>query len=276
MSPPHHFGTPVFSGRYVNPTYTIEKYLIPGSGNYVLPTVLLSPANPTKKDLILMLDTKGMEHAANQDSLAHTLVGEGYAVLLADLPGIGSMGPGYLKGDSYIDSTSYNQWFAANLVGKSNVGLRAADIVRIVHFAENNLNAHSGISLLAVGPLGSEALHAAAFERRIKSVCLIKPFLSYADIVNTKYYEATFIPFTVQGAMEAYDLPDLMASLSPRKLLILEPLSGDGSIAGEAKAMNSLDYPVSVFSDNGVSENFNVITRLDNQKMLEQLLKWLQ
>jgi hypothetical protein len=67
-----------------------------------------------------------------------------------------------------------------------------------------------------------------------------------------------------------------MASLSPRKLLILEPLSGDGSIAGEAKAMNNLDYPASVFSDNGVAENFNVITRLDNQKMQEQLLKWLQ
>jgi hypothetical protein len=96
-----------------------------------------------------------MEHAANQDSLAHTLVGEGYVVLLADLPGVGSMGPGYLMGDSYINSTSYNQWFAANLVGKSNVGLRAEDIVRIVHFAENNFNALSGISLLAVGPLGS-------------------------------------------------------------------------------------------------------------------------
>ncbi len=274
--PPNHFGAPVFSGRYVNPTYTIEKYLLPGSGNYMLPTVLLSPANPTKKDIILMLDTKGMEHAANQDSLAHALVGEGYSVLLADLPGIGSMGPGYLKGDSYIDSTSYNQWFAANLVGKSNVGLRAEDIVRLVHFVENSLNDYWGISVLAVGPLGSEVLHAAVFEPKIKSVCLIRPFLSYADIVNTRFYEANFIPFTVPGAVEAYDLPDLMASLSPRKLIILEPLSGDGSIAGEAKVMNSLGYPMSVFSENGVFENFNVITRADDQKMLEQLLKWLK
>jgi len=98
--------------------------LVPGSGEYVLPVVLLLPAEPSTKEIILILDTEGMEHAIHQDSLAHAWLETGYSVLLADLPGIGSMGPGFMKGDSYIDSTSYNQWFAALLTGKTNVGLR--------------------------------------------------------------------------------------------------------------------------------------------------------
>ncbi len=125
---PNEMGNPVFSGRFVNSGYLLEKYLIPGSGDYMLPTVLLKPVSSTKNQIIMMFNSEGMEYAVNQDSLVHTLVKEGYAVLLSDLPGIGSMGPGYLKGDSYIQNVSYNQWFAAVLVGKSNVGLNSLNI----------------------------------------------------------------------------------------------------------------------------------------------------
>jgi hypothetical protein len=270
---PDKFGEPVFSGRYVNPEYQLEKYLIPGSGDYMLPMVLLLPADRTTNEIILILDSEGMEHAVNQDSLAHDLVREGRPVLLADLPGIGSMGPGYMKGDSYIDSTSYNQWFAAVLAGKSNVGLRAEDIVRIIHFAGTDLNDSSGITVLAVGALGSEVLHAALFEPGIQNVCLIRSFLSYADIATTRFYNPEYVPFTVPGAIGEYDLPDLMAGLCPRRVLILEPLSGDGLIADEAKAKNSMLFPSMVYSEKGVPGNFNLVSSLDDQTVREAFLK---
>ena len=270
---PEHFEDPIFSGRFVNPGYTLEKYLIPGSGDYVLPAALLVPVDRSTKEIILMLDTEGMEHAVNQDSLAHALVREGYSVLLADLPGIGSMGPGYLKGDSYIDSTSYNQWFAAVLAGKSNVGLRAEDIVRLVHFIKYSFKEFSGISTLAIGSLGSELLHAAVFEPDIKSICLIRPFLSYADIATTRLYKAAFIPFTVPGALSEYDLPDLIAGLCPRRVHILEPLSGDGLIANEAKAKNSMRFPLYVYSEESVSGNIRLVSSVDDQVSRETFLK---
>jgi hypothetical protein len=270
---PDNFGDAVFSGRYVNPEYQLEKYLLEGTGDYVLPVVLLLPAERTTNEIILILDSEGMEHAVNQDSLAFELLAEGYPVLLADLPGIGSMGPGYLKGDSYIDSTSYNQWFAAVLAGKSNVGLRAEDIVRIVHFAKNGPHNYSGISALSIGPLGSEVLHAATFEKNINKICLIKPFLSYADIATTRFYEAEYIPFTVPGAIGEYDLPDLMAGLCPRRVLILEPLSGDGLVADEAKAKNSMRFPSMVYSEKGVPGNLNLIRSLDEQTVRKAILK---
>ena len=270
---PDNFGNAVFSGRYVNPEYHLEKYLLEGSGDYVLPVVLLLPEDRTTNEIILILDSEGMEHAVNQDNLAHDLLAEGYPVLLADLPGIGSMGPGYLKGDSYIDSTSFNQWFAAVLAGKSNVGLRAGDIVRIAHFAKNSTHEFSGISALATGPLCSELLHAATFEQNINKICLIKPFLSYADIATTRFYNPKYVPFTVPGAISEYDLPDLMAGLCPRRVLILEPLSGDGLIADEAKAKNSMLFPSMVYSEKGVPGNFNLVNALDDQTVCEAILK---
>ena len=220
-----------------------------------------------------MLHTEGMEYAVNQDSLAHALVREGHPVLLADLPGIGSMGPGYMKGDSYIDSTSYNQWFAAVLAGQSNVGLRAEDIVRIIHFAKTDLNESEGVSLLAVGSLGSEALHATLFEPGIKNVCLIRSFLSYADIATTRFYKPEYVPFTVPGAIGEYDLPDIIAGLCPRKVLLIDPLSGDGSIADESKAKNVMLFPSKVYSENGVPGNFTLVNGMDDQAALEAVLK---
>lgn len=273
---PDRFGKPIFSGRYVKPDYTLEKYLIPGSGDYVLPTILLKPNGESKKEVILIVNTEGLEQAANQDSLAHSLVREGYSVLLLDLPGIGSMGPGFMKGDSYIDSTSYNQWFAAVLAGKSNVGLRAEDIVRVAHFARNELETFTTISALSIGSLGSELLHAAVFEPELKNICLIKPFLSYADIAATRLYNPKYIPFTVAGAIGEYDLPDLIARLYPRKILIIEPLSGDGLIADEAKAKNNFLFPFSVYSEQGMEGNFELITSMDNAKVLRHLLLWLK
>ena len=274
---PEKFGDAVFSGRYVKPDYQLEKYLLPGSGDYMLPLVFYKPEGPWKDQILLILDPEGMKHAARIEGLAHALLGEGYPVILADLPGLGSMGPGYLKGDSYIDSVSYNQWFAAVLAGHSNVGLRAGDIVRIIRFASQKSHGNiSGISAVAMGPLGSELLHAAIFEKEIGSICLVKPFLNDAGIATTRFYEPAFIPFTVPGSTGKYDLPDLMAGLSPRRVLVIDPVSADGLPANSTEAREGLYFPVSVYSGKGVPENFELVIGMTDAEVFKYILKWLE
>ncbi len=96
------------------------------------------PSGNIRNEAILLLHEKGKNHAANEDSLAKQLIANGYTVLLGDLPGMGELGPGYLKGDAYIENISYNQWFAGILTGRSIVGLRAEDISRMAHFIKSN------------------------------------------------------------------------------------------------------------------------------------------
>ena len=254
---PGHPGKAVFSGRYVEKDHILEKYLLQGSGDYMLPAALYRPLEKQAHEVFLFLHGQGMEHAAHKDSLLiRSLLQKGYAVLLFDVPGTGSLGPGYLKGDAYIDNTSFNQWFAGILTHKSIVGMRAEDILRITHFIENEMGEFKHISALASGPVGSELLHAAVFNERIQNLVLIQPFLSFADIAETRDYTPAFIPSTVAGAIEAYDLPDLMAALCPRKVLIINPLAADGEPAGDKEKSCFLSYPNIVYTQKGVIDHF--------------------
>ena len=272
---PEKFDHEIFSGRYVNNNYKLEKYLIPGSGEYMIPLALFVPSENNKKEAILLLHEKGKNYAANNDSLAKQLVANGYTVLLGDLPGIGELGPGYLKGDAYIESISYNLWFAGILTGKSIVGLRAEDISRMSHFIKTNLSGYHSVSAISSGALGSEILHAAVFDSTIQNVCLVQPFLSFADIALTHEYLPGFIPSTVAGAIAEYDLADLMAVLCPRKLLIINPLSGNGAMADEKMAGENLAFPVSAYANQDRSKNFSFVCRMEKQQVNEEILNWL-
>ncbi|PXX31188.1 acetylxylan esterase [Arenibacter sp. ARW7G5Y1] len=265
----------IFSGRYLS-NRILEKYLVSGSGEYMLPVVLLKPLQNIRNEVVLYFDTKGIEHAVQQDSIVSGILDKGYTVLVTDLPGIGELGPGYLKGDSYIKEVSYNQWFAANLTANSFVGLRSEDILRILHFAEKELNA-TNIAAISNGALGSELLHAAAFTNNIDKIALINPFLSYIDIATTKLYAPSYIPHTVSGAIEKYDLPDLMASLYPRKVLVVDPMSGDGHPASMLNIENSLKFPLEVYKKKGGEKNMVISTNAnESQLTISKLLTWLK
>jgi dienelactone hydrolase len=270
---PKEFGNPIFSGRIVKKEYSLEKYLIQGSGDYQIPAALFLPEKGRKSEIVILLDDRGMDHAANQDSLSNLLVKQGLSVLLVDIPGIGEMGPGYMRGDAYIDNVSYNQWFAGILTGKSLVGLRAEDIVRITHFIKTNLQGVESISAIASGTTGSGLLHAALFDSSIQKVCLKESYLGFADIALSIDYVPAFIPSTVAGAIEEYDLQDLMAGIYPRKLMIVNPLSGNGTLADRKKADDLLSFPNKVYEQNA---NFSYTCENDQKQVIEHILEWFR
>ncbi len=274
---PDDFAPAVFSGRFMRNDYSLEKFLIPGSGDYVLPAVLLKPIQNMNGNLVLILHSEGLDAALYQDSLVQDLVGAGHAVLLCDLPGIGSMGPGYLKGDSYIEGISYNQWFAAILAGRSNVGLRSEDLLRIINFAKSSLHDISKLSALSIGPVNCDLLHAAILEPAISRIGMLRPIISYAEMATTRFYNPEFIPFSVAGAISEYDLTDLIAGLHNRKVIILNPLSGDGSELEDEKRDNIMAFPLKVFSEKGSIDNLQLESSVTNQGTINQyLINWLK
>ncbi len=274
---PADFGKAVFSGRYVKKEFVMEKYLIPGSGDYMLPAALFMPVEKRNGEVVLVLNERGMEHAVGKDSLmVHSMLKQGCSVLLFDVPGIGSLGPGYLKGDAYIDNTSFNQWFAGILTSKSIVGMRAEDILRIVHFIKTVIGEFETVSAIALGVTGSELLHAAVFDKTIQKVCLIEPLVSYADVALSREYLPEFIPSTVAGAIEQYDLPDLIAALYPRKVLLVNPRLGNGTSAEVGKKSCYLTYPKIVYTQKDVAHNFTHSFAGEEQLIYEKIIEWLK
>jgi hypothetical protein len=242
----------------------------------MLPVVLYKPVNGFKNEVVLVLDVRGKEFAANKDSLVHALVRNGYAVVLGDVPGIGELGPGYLKGDAYIGKVSYNQWFAGILVGKSIVGLQAQDIVRLAEFAGSQFKEGTALSAVAYGILGSSLLHAAVFNETIGNICLVRAPAVWSDIVMTRLYKPDFIPSAVSGAINEYDLPDLGAALAPRKLLLIDPIAADGEVIESGKGHNYWSFLKSAYSKKSVPEHFRMVSEKDEEQMENLVTDWLK
>ena len=146
----------------------------------------------------------------------------------------------------------------------------------MTHFLKTKLSDYHAFSAISVGVLGSELLHAAVFDSTIQRVCLIRPFLSFSEIALSHDYKPAYIFSTVPGAIEAYDLPDLMGVLCPRKVFVLNPLSGNGAKADGTKATQTMRFPSTVYANNSVPSHFILKTKVNDVQVAGQVISWLK
>ena len=224
--------SPVFTGRIKANGYVIEKYFVKGEGDYIIPYLLMRPDQSNHKAL-LYLHPSGKSADAASGGDMEWFAKNGFTVLAPDLLGTGEMGPGVFKGDSYVDSTSYNILFASVLTGRSIVGIQAGDVVRLSHLLKQDTLIKE-VYALAKKQMAPVLLHAAAFDKSIGRIALISPYSSYRSIATNQLYKLDFIQSAVAGSLRAYDLPDLAASLAPRKLILAGVTDGKGSVEQSA------------------------------------------
>ena len=274
--PPDRTPEAVFAGRYQREGYSVEKYMLQGEGEYVIPTLLMVPADDVKHPAVIYVRPDGKAVEAGEGGEMEQLVKKGFVVLAPDLIGIGETGPGVFKGDAYIDNVSYNVWFESILIARSVVGVRAGDIVRAVRYLESREDVdYKDISVIAYGEMCPVALHAAAFEDDINKVALVEPLISYRSIVMNRYYEPHLIHATVAGALTAYDLPDLAACIAPRKLLMVNVTDQNKSKAGAESMERDLAITRSAYSAAGAKEKLEIRSWESEQTMDEIFSLWL-
>ncbi len=264
---------PVFTGRFQREGYTIEKYFLQGEGSYIIPYLLLKPDTPNHKAL-LYLHPSGKQAEAAEGGEMEWFVKQGFTVLAPDLIGVGEMGPGIFEGDSYIKGVSYNVWFASMLIGRSIVGVRAGDVVRLAQLLQKKENAQE-IYGLAKKEMAPVLLHAAAFDSSISSVALIEPYTSYRTVAMHRFYNPAFIHSTVPNALSAYDLPDLAASLAPRKLLIAHATDGAGN---ESPGETDEDFAVikAAYHHKKSDGQLRIIPGKPTGKNVDLYLEWIE
>ena len=229
---PNKLDIPMFAGRIQRNGYVIEKYLLKGEGNYDIPYLLLKPKTPSSKAL-LYLNPEGKTADVLEGGEMEWFVKNGFTVLAPDIIGTGELGPGDFKGDSYIDSVSFNIWFAGLMINRSIVGIQTGDVMKLVNILEKEKNI-KGIFGLAKKQMSPLLLHAAAFNNNIKGIVLVEPYASYRSMIVNPEYRPDFLHSTVAGAIGSYDLPDLTASLAPKKLLIIGMTDGNGDATNTA------------------------------------------
>ncbi len=260
-----------FVGRIQRDSYAIEKYLLKGEGNYWIPYIKMLPNIPTDK-AILYLNPEGKSADAQVGGEMEWFTKNGIIVIAPDLIGMGELGPGNFKGDSYIDSVSYNIWFAGILIKRSIVGIQASDLARIV--CQLKVEGVKEVYGLAKKQLSPVLIHAAAFQKDIKKIALIEPFSSYYSIVRTVDYKSKFLHNCVAGSIGVYDLPDLLASLAPNSLLIA------GVTDGKASSNNpQAEEDIKIIEDaykNMKSSKLQIVSLKSISEILDNLSIWLE
>ncbi len=246
---PKDSGEPSLVGRIQREGYIIEKYHLKGEGNYIIPYILLKPEIPTPKAMIY-LNPSGKSADVAEGGEMEWFAKNGITVLAPDIIGTGEMGPGVFKGDSNIDNVSYNVWFASMLIGRSIVGIQTGDVVRLINWLKKDSSIKE-IYGLAKQQMAPVLLHAAAFHQEISKVALIEPYSSYRSIAMNPAYNPGFLQSTVPGSVGVYDLPDLEASLAPRKLLIAGITDGNGSNSNTTDIEKDMSFVQSVYHRRG-------------------------
>jgi len=193
--------------------YRIVKRIIKPKPGIFLPALLFQRKTGNGKQVILYVCENGMQQAAGPGAALERFVQDGATVLAVDLRGTGETQQTKQGKFGKGIGSDWEDFFAAYLLGKSYVGMRAEDLLVCARYA-----ARSGgtLHLVAEGNVGVPALHAAALEPQLFArVTLIRTLASWSNVVRTWPTRNQLIN-TVHGALTHYDLPDLAASLGGR------------------------------------------------------------
>jgi hypothetical protein len=268
------FHEPVFTGCIQRADYMIEKYFVKGEGDYIIPYLLMIPQKPNNKAL-LYLHPSGKSAEASVGGEIEWFVSNGFTVLAPDMIGVGEMGPGDFLGDSYIEGISYNVWFCSMLIGRSIVGIRAGDVVRLTRLLKKNIGI-SEVYGFARKEMAPVLLHAAAFDTAISRIALFEPYSSYQSIVMNRFYNPGFVHSTVPGALKVYDLPDLAASLAPRKLMLAGVTDGAGNPADNESISKDLAIIKTAYKYRKSEDRLNIVSFEIIGKPYDLFSEWIK
>lgn len=206
-------------GRVQRDGYHIDKLILYTNSGVPIPALTFHPKDP-QDDAYLYLHDGGKQADAAPGGAIEKLVSKGHVVVAVDLRGCGETSPD--RNDKRLGYRFSEQtFFVAYLLGKSIVGLRTEDTLACGRWVANyETDKPRKVHLVGVGTAGIAALHAAALEPDlIATLTLRRTLTSWAELVGEPVPSDRIVD-TVHGALERYDLPDLVRTLEADKVTI--------------------------------------------------------
>jgi hypothetical protein len=212
---------------------SVELIEFPAADRVWLPAWLYRPAVPeSSPPLLVLLEPTGRNAHWREGELYHELALAGYCVCVPDLRGIGDLAPRFGAGyPPYARLHQEEEQYAWSslILGKPLLGQRVTDILAVMTGLRGDRSLRSGsIRLAAAGELTVPALFATAMDPNIEDLYLAAPLVSYRSIVETENYRTSFACF-LPGVLAHTDLPDVAASLAPRRICLAGAVDAAGT-----------------------------------------------
>jgi cephalosporin-C deacetylase-like acetyl esterase len=197
----------------------VEKLVYESEPGISIPALLFLPkSGPARKPAVVFADARGKSATAPE---AEQLAAKGYVVLVPDLRGFGETQPALDRRDYFVRNFGdYENVLTALVIGKTMVGMRAADLVRGIELlaARSDVDG-SRISVTGRAAAAIPALFAALFDKRIGRVALDGMLVSYESVVNERIHQG-MVEQWIPSVLKEFDLPDVVASIAPAKVAV--------------------------------------------------------
>jgi hypothetical protein len=271
---------PFINGRYQRDGYIIEKYAIRGEGYYAIPMLLFIPDNSGRKyPAVVFIHPEGKAIEAQPGGEIEKLVRKGYVVAAIDV-----LGTGELK-----DNTSRGMaiGYTGVLIGRSLPGLQAGNIARVTKYLKTRPEVDGkNIGAVGMGGMCIPLIHAAAFNEDIKNVVLIDPLISYRSVAMNRFFRVGLTerekvnnghPFEVDfdwgitGVLTGYDLPDLIATVAPRKVAMVNLRDQMLEPAPEQLVKQEMNFPKLAYASKNASGNLKILSQFAS---IGPLVEW--
>jgi cephalosporin-C deacetylase-like acetyl esterase len=174
--------------------------------------------------------------AVAEPSPLRGIIEQGHAVCAVNLRGMGLStprmpggGPVFYRGMQLEDRFAWT-----NLVlGKPAIGQRVWDILRVLDYLGTRPDVDaSQIRILGSGSAGIAGGMTTLLDERVRSILVRHAFPSYRSIVDSEDYSVS-LDWFVPGILQHFDLPDILASISPRPVWIYDAVDADGKPMSE-------------------------------------------
>ena len=244
--------------------YHIEKLTYESEPGITIPSLLFVPDGDGKRAGVLLVSGDGKKASAPE---AEQLVTSGMVVLSIDARGFGET-----QVNTDVDRKEFDHYFGdfkdamtALLIGKTMVGMRALDITRGVDL----LSARQGIDrgkIYVYGKKGGSvpSLYAAVLDRRIRKL-ILEDMLSSYDSVGENIIHRQVFESVVPGALNFYDLPDLVATLAPREVLIVSGADPLGHELPVNAVQKEYSRAVEAYRQMGVERAIHIRNRMPGE-----------
>jgi len=208
--------------------YRIDKLVYESEPGIEVPALLAIPEAPAgAKPAAILIHGRGKSAARAE---MEALLKAGFIVLAIDARGLGETRPA--AGGKGSDWTryfgDYDSAMTSLLLDRPLPGQRAVDVARGVDL----LASRPEVDAAKICGVGVEAgavplLYAAALDERIRKVALDGMLAAYRTVIERPIHQGVF-ENVVFGALKSFDLPDLVASLAPRKAFLIDATDGLG------------------------------------------------
>jgi cephalosporin-C deacetylase-like acetyl esterase len=208
---------------------TVERLVVETEPGIIVPLrVIYATARSGRLPAVLYFrDRSGTDDAPE---VFEKLARGGKLVAVADVRGFGeTMSPRRVRNEreDYFDPRSRMDAdfaYAAFFLGRPLLGMRVGDALQVAQYLRSRTDVEPGrVAAAGRGWAGVVALFAAALDPNISGVAVEGVPASYAEAARSEVYNLP-ASLVLPGVLREFDLPDVIALLAPRPVLVLNPL----------------------------------------------------